>query len=272
MQVTVPEPCNESWEEMTPHQKGRFCASCQKCVVDFTFFTDKEIAEYLKYNKRTCGNFTIDQLNRSLELEKPYSSAIKFYRWAAGFALLIGISKSMQSKANNMPIPIEWVDRIVKPLPYHLYNTAEEPACGEPILKFLKFNLTRAKSNRPYSGPITVQLDNDNFTQVYKINCDANGNVEFELTKPFEFDRTLEFKITDAKDNTAYIEFNLDDLSAYPKSSFYWVDSNYKGILTTTKLQVPVFKKIARRKAWNKLKFWKKKRRGMRGMIAPPSY
>lgn len=28
--------CSESWDQMTPQTRGRFCGSCQKTVVDFT--------------------------------------------------------------------------------------------------------------------------------------------------------------------------------------------------------------------------------------------
>lgn len=51
---------------MTPVEKGRFCASCQKVVHDFTRSSDKEIAEiYLKDNT-TCGKFHSTQLGRTL--------------------------------------------------------------------------------------------------------------------------------------------------------------------------------------------------------------
>lgn len=65
--LSVAEPCHQNWQDMTPGQKGRFCASCQKTVVDFTTMNDREIAEFFKTKKgNTCGRFYNDQLNREI--------------------------------------------------------------------------------------------------------------------------------------------------------------------------------------------------------------
>ena len=45
--ITIPQTCHESWSEMTPNTLGRYCASCDKTMVDFTRKTDIEIAAYL---------------------------------------------------------------------------------------------------------------------------------------------------------------------------------------------------------------------------------
>ncbi len=63
--ITIPEPCHENWQKMTPNEKGRFCASCSKTVVDFTKKSTEEIQEYLIRNKekRVCGHFYKKQLD-----------------------------------------------------------------------------------------------------------------------------------------------------------------------------------------------------------------
>ncbi len=70
--ITIPKPCHEDWQKMTPNEKGRFCASCTKTVVDFTKKSTKEIQEYLTENKgkRVCGHFYRKQLD-SIVIQLP---------------------------------------------------------------------------------------------------------------------------------------------------------------------------------------------------------
>jgi hypothetical protein len=58
LHLTVPEPCHENWTEMTPIEKGRFCAACQKNVYDFTKSTDREIINAYEKDKNYAGVFS----------------------------------------------------------------------------------------------------------------------------------------------------------------------------------------------------------------------
>ena len=71
--IRVPKPCSENWEAMTPAEKGRFCASCQKMVVDFSVMTDAQIVAVFEKQagELTCGRFQIAQLERELFVLTP---------------------------------------------------------------------------------------------------------------------------------------------------------------------------------------------------------
>lgn len=72
IRLSIPQSCHESWSDMTPADKGRFCLSCQKIVTDFTQLSDKEIIELLQSNQATsCGRFLPHQLNRTLSMPAP---------------------------------------------------------------------------------------------------------------------------------------------------------------------------------------------------------
>ncbi|WP_343330967.1 hypothetical protein [Polaribacter staleyi] len=72
LKITIPKPCHENWNKMTQKEKGKFCSSCSKTVIDFTKKTTSEITDYLIKNKkkRVCGHFYKKQLN-SITIEIP---------------------------------------------------------------------------------------------------------------------------------------------------------------------------------------------------------
>lgn len=74
IKISITKPCGENWETMTLSEKGRFCASCQKNIIDFTSFSDREILKYYNQNSKVCGRFTTEQLNRNLVLPKEKGS------------------------------------------------------------------------------------------------------------------------------------------------------------------------------------------------------
>src|SRR5258706_15853701 len=66
--LSINKPCHENWNNMTPLERGAYCASCRKEVTDFTGMPDTEIIDYFqkKKNEPVCGRFKTDQLNRPL--------------------------------------------------------------------------------------------------------------------------------------------------------------------------------------------------------------
>lgn len=73
--ISIPKPCHENWNTMTPKEKGRFCGSCAKTVVDFTKKTTTEIQDYLVENKNqgVCGHFYKKQLD-TIVIEIPQTT------------------------------------------------------------------------------------------------------------------------------------------------------------------------------------------------------
>ncbi len=63
--ISVPKPCHEDWNKMTPESQGRFCKSCKKTVIDFTKMSPLQIQDFLADNedKKLCGRFIKTQLD-----------------------------------------------------------------------------------------------------------------------------------------------------------------------------------------------------------------
>jgi hypothetical protein len=57
MQISIPVPCAENWDGMSPTEKGAFCQKCNHEVIDFTKKSPEEIRETLfqRSTARTCG-------------------------------------------------------------------------------------------------------------------------------------------------------------------------------------------------------------------------
>ncbi|HEX8014055.1 MAG TPA: energy transducer TonB [Flavobacterium sp.] len=63
--ISIPEPCHENWDKMSPKDNGRFCLSCCKTVVDFTSMLPEEIQHFFIQNQgnKICGRFKKTQLD-----------------------------------------------------------------------------------------------------------------------------------------------------------------------------------------------------------------
>jgi|SRR5690606_19669908 len=89
MKISIPKPCHENWNEMLPEEKGRFCLSCQKCVLDFTELSDDEILKSVQ-KPNQCGRFSnqqLERINRKLKEE----NQIRFPRTFRYSALILAL-------------------------------------------------------------------------------------------------------------------------------------------------------------------------------------
>ena len=88
IQLSIPKPCSEKWNEMTPTEKGRFCSVCERNLIDFTHFSDDELLRFVKNNDdKLCGRFTKNQVDRKLESTVVSENKIIQYSKIAGFVL-----------------------------------------------------------------------------------------------------------------------------------------------------------------------------------------
>jgi hypothetical protein len=81
LHLQIPTPCHENWENMTQVDKGRFCTSCEKNVIDFSNMSDREIAMFFKKSPTgsVCGRFIEDQLDRDIEIPRKRIPWVKYF-------------------------------------------------------------------------------------------------------------------------------------------------------------------------------------------------
>lgn len=103
--ISIPQACHQSWQQMTPVNDGRHCQSCCKTVTDFTAMTNDEIINYLTVNSNVCGRFGPQQLNainnQFAAEDKPATGRLK--AWAMAMGLLGSIAFYEASAQTQTP-------------------------------------------------------------------------------------------------------------------------------------------------------------------------
>jgi hypothetical protein len=91
--ISIPEPCLENWDKMTPNGNGRFCSSCTKIVVDFTAMLPNEVQHFftVNQNKSVCGRFKNSQLD-NITIQIPTEVLYKQTQYHKMFLLALFIA------------------------------------------------------------------------------------------------------------------------------------------------------------------------------------
>jgi CarboxypepD_reg-like domain len=173
--ITIPTPCHQSWQQMTPAGQGRHCQSCDKIVTDFTAMSNSQIINYLSTAGNVCGRFNKPQLtgiNYGLEIDSSTSKwswkkmALAFTIFSSGF--------SCKSIAQGTPV-------LTVQQPAAIKNGFEKPLLGK--VRLIDSTQTRLitgrvldETNLPMPG-VTVKALTGNAATI----TDANGNFKINV-------------------------------------------------------------------------------------------
>lgn len=100
LHLKIPEPCHEDWNTMTPVEKGRFCDSCQKQVVDFTGMSDEQVFAFFRKpaTGSVCGRFMNDQLDRDILMPRKRIPWLKYFFQFTIPVFLTGLKTTAQGQ------------------------------------------------------------------------------------------------------------------------------------------------------------------------------
>ena len=100
--LSVPQPCSENWDAMSPTGANRYCSSCQTAVIDFTGYTDADLVRFFATNRQgVCGRYLPGQLNRPLNI--PYQPHSRLYRLAIACSLTLLFAPALHSYGQAKP-------------------------------------------------------------------------------------------------------------------------------------------------------------------------
>ena len=101
LQISIPEPCHENWQVMTPTEQGRFCNACAKEVIDFSSMTDIQVLNYFTNltHEKVCGRALPEQLDRAISRpEQPKKRLFWYWNYIAMFFMVFTKGNNQQHK------------------------------------------------------------------------------------------------------------------------------------------------------------------------------
>src|SRR5579872_7396132 len=101
--LSIPKPCAENWDTMTQNKKGRHCASCDKTVIDFSLFSEKELVEFFKnLPANICGHIPAYRLNTILATPpKRRFPFLHRFMWGAAIASWLGLNEKADAQSTS---------------------------------------------------------------------------------------------------------------------------------------------------------------------------
>lgn len=95
----------QDWDGMTEKNAGRHCDNCQKTVVDFSNFTDKELIEFFKKaTGKICGRLNPYQVNRPMSILE-HSKYSLLQKALFGTAIVAGIITNANGQTIKQIMP-----------------------------------------------------------------------------------------------------------------------------------------------------------------------
>lgn len=102
IKFTIPEPCHENWNNMTPTEKGKHCAVCNKEVFDMTKLTEEQVAEKISKTKSgdVCARIPNHFLDKKIELHAAGISGRGKMGVAGAMITAVALSPTISNSVN----------------------------------------------------------------------------------------------------------------------------------------------------------------------------
>ncbi|WP_044001426.1 hypothetical protein [Hymenobacter swuensis] len=147
--LAIPQPCHEDWTHMTPTERGRFCQSCRKEVLDFTDMAPADILHVIRQapGGSVCGRIPAHVLDESRRQAE--TAAAELYwpqlrnarRWLATLGLPLLAASPLLARA--LPPAPTAVAPAARSRPATLRLRVYDPATGQGV-GFAQVQLWRA--------------------------------------------------------------------------------------------------------------------------------
>ena len=197
--LKINKACSEHWEQMTPSEKGKFCETCAKNVIDFTQLSQAEIAAKIKSTKgEICARVTKQQLAMPLiDLEAHTTYKLPYSNIAASILVASTLAISTTSYAQNKKSPTEFVQTTSLSSKSNIKRIASKPKAiaSDNFVTFKGIVTAKEDGERIKNAKITLVTIHKMFTTL------SLEDGTFALEIPVEF-------IDD--DNVIRVEYQIE--------------------------------------------------------------
>jgi hypothetical protein len=161
IQISIPEPCHEGWQNMTPVEKGRFCASCQKRVFDFTYLSDNEIIKVVTKNDNLCARIDVSNLNRNLIKTKTKSNYFGYFATTVLAFFGLGIENVVaQEKPVVEQTDFKYLNKATDSVKKIIVSGLVKNVYGQPLPgAIIKIKGTKNSTNTDQNGKYTIEVN-----------------------------------------------------------------------------------------------------------------
>ena len=199
--ISITEPCSENWDLMEKRNEGHFCDSCQKCVVDFSTYSNSEIIKVLSSSKNDiCGRLTnrqLAQLNYYLISVPTNNNWLKYLGvLAIGASVFAGEASAHVLKhsvaISNSSVKSADISKIVSPKKIYgyVFDENNKPIAGLRIVVvdtklFAKtdnngrYEITLGKNSIPRTS--LIKVESLKFEGSVKVNLSASKQANINL-------------------------------------------------------------------------------------------
>ena len=221
IQINIPEPCHEDWNTMSPCEHGRFCAHCQKKVIDFTTWSDTALFQFFSKNEApVCGRFSTYQIDRPINI--PHQPHSRLYRIAVGLGLVLIFTQAPEANARTRA-PFVMEQLVDNPgdkndstgtgtISGQVVDTAGQPVIGA-VIELTRSGMSRISATTDYDGNYTIK---DASAGVYNV-CVSYTGYESVLTRDIKIKSGQTIKLS----ATLKDDPNPHYLTGAPVSAYY---------------------------------------------------
>lgn len=172
IKISIPEPCTQNWANMTATEKGRYCSSCAKEVIDFRNWTTDELQNWFASSKgNVCGHLSKGQL-AYFKQEEPQHLSLGFGTkifLASALALFASSKTYAHTKAVTKTAIYEDKNRIK--------SDAKRTEQVTDSLITISGVVKDQDDKLPVPG-VSIQINNGQ----YKAMTDAEGKFKLQIT------------------------------------------------------------------------------------------